>query len=442
MIRSAITVSLVPEAAGGPFVYWDGLENACARASALGFDAIEIFPRDVTSIELPALQRCLDEHGLKVAAVGTGAGWIVRKLSLTSPDPQVREDAKAFVSTVIDFAARLDAPAIVGSMQGRCAEGVSRQEAIAWLADGFESLAERARGGGIPLLYEPLNRYETNLFNCVDEAAAFVNSLSTRNLRILADLFHMNIEEVSVPDAIRSGGSLIGHVHFADSNRRAAGMGHTDFAPIANALREIDFSGYLSAEVLPLPDSNAAAEQTIRAFRQHFPRQHHGSGGSIAAAPVKINPVRFPMLKHQLTHPKINEILARAGHHSKILIADGNYPASTKRGPNAELVSLNLSPGVVTVSQVLRAILSAVPIDHVNTMGIPADDPYAQSGEPPVWSEFREIIAESGSNLELAPIQKWDFYQAVASDDHVLTVQTADQSLWANVLLTMGCRTA
>ena len=98
------------------------------------------------------------------------------------------------------------------------------------------------------------------------------------------------------------------------------------------------------------------------------------------------------MLKHQLIHPKINEVLGRAGHHAKILIADGNYPASTKRGPNAELVCLNLSPGIVTVAQVLRAVLSAVPVDLVNTMGVPLDDPYASKGEPPVWSEFRQVL--------------------------------------------------
>ncbi|MHA3774655.1 RbsD/FucU family protein [Verrucomicrobiota bacterium sgz303538] len=148
------------------------------------------------------------------------------------------------------------------------------------------------------------------------------------------------------------------------------------------------------------------------------------------------------MLKHQLIHPKINEILARAGHHSKILIADGNYPASTKRGRNAEVVCMNLSPGVITVAQALQALLSAVPVDHINTMGIPPDDPYAQAGEPPVWNEYRQVIAASGTNLELVPIEKWSFYDAVASEDHVLTIQTGDQSLWANVLLTMGCRTA
>ena len=147
------------------------------------------------------------------------------------------------------------------------------------------------------------------------------------------------------------------------------------------------------------------------------------------------------MLKQQLIHPKLNEVLARAGHHARILIADGNYPASTKKGPHAEVVSLNLSPGVVTVAQALRALLSAVPVDHVHTMGIPPDDPYAQKGEPPVWEEYRRLITDAGFKLKLEPIPKWDFYEVVNSPDHVLTIQTGDQALWANVLLTMGCRT-
>jgi L-fucose mutarotase len=98
------------------------------------------------------------------------------------------------------------------------------------------------------------------------------------------------------------------------------------------------------------------------------------------------------------------------------------------------------------VSQVLRAILSAAPIDAVQTMGIPADDPYAariggDAGEPPVWAEFRQIVAESGAGVALTSVLKWDFYKQVESPDHVLTVQTGDTALWANVLLTMGCRT-
>lgn len=146
------------------------------------------------------------------------------------------------------------------------------------------------------------------------------------------------------------------------------------------------------------------------------------------------------MLKHELIHPRINEVLGRAGHHSKILLADGNYPAWNKKGPNAEVISMNLSPGVITVAQALKAVLSAVQIDAVHTMGIPADDPYASAGEPPVWSEYRQVMAGAGLALDLEPILKWDFYQAVESPDHVLTIQTGDQALWGNLLLVMGCR--
>lgn len=147
------------------------------------------------------------------------------------------------------------------------------------------------------------------------------------------------------------------------------------------------------------------------------------------------------MLKTALLHPEILNALARGGHHSKILIADGNYPAATKKGPNATVVHLNLAPGLVTVAQVLRVLLTAIPVDEINTMGVPPDDPYAAQGDPPVWHEYREIIRSSGSSLSLKPVLKWDFYRHVESADHLLTVQTADQALWGNLLLTMGCVT-
>ena len=94
----------------------------------------------------------------------------------------------------------------------------------------------------------------------------------TTNVRLLCDLFHMNIEDVDVAGALRRAGARVGHVHFADSNRRAAGQGHTNFTPIIAALREIGYAGYLSAEVLAQPDAQTAAAQTIAAFRRLVPR--------------------------------------------------------------------------------------------------------------------------------------------------------------------------
>ena len=146
------------------------------------------------------------------------------------------------------------------------------------------------------------------------------------------------------------------------------------------------------------------------------------------------------MLRHQLIHPQINAVLGRAGHHATILIADGNYPASGTLGPAAELVSLNLSPGVVSCTQVLDAIASAVFIETAHTMQPDRDGPYAMQGDPPIWSEYRRLFAQHGQTVELQPLAKWDFYPAVQTPSHVLTVQTADQSLWANLLLSVGVR--
>jgi L-fucose mutarotase len=146
------------------------------------------------------------------------------------------------------------------------------------------------------------------------------------------------------------------------------------------------------------------------------------------------------MLKSLLLQPEILAVLARAGHHSKVLIADGNYPAASKKGPHAQLVSLNLMPGVVTCAQTLRALLAAVPIERAQTMQTETTGPYALPGDPPVWNDYRAELRHAGSNLELEPLEKWSFYEAVTTADHVLTIHTADQQRYANLLLTIGVR--
>ena len=268
-MKSAITVSLVPQARSGPFVFWDGLSNAAQQASAHGFDAIEIFPPNADALDTTAIRELLKSHRLAVAAVGTGGGWVLHKWTLTHLDAAIRESARHFIRAIIDKAAALDAPAILGSMQGRSEGEVSRDQALAWLGEAVEDFGEHAAQRGQPFLYEPLNRYETNLFNRTPDAAAWLRTLRTKNIRILSDLFHMNIEETDIAAALREAGSLVGHVHFADSNRRAIGLGHTVVAPIIAALREIGYTGYLSAEILPLPDSTAAARQTMESFRRY-----------------------------------------------------------------------------------------------------------------------------------------------------------------------------
>ena len=97
-------------------------------------------------------------------------------------------------------------------------------------------------------------------------------------------------------------------------------------------------------------------------------------------------------------------------------------------------------PGVPTCNQVLEAILSACPIEEIQTMETETSGPYALDGDPPVWDDYRQTIKNEKLDLELNPVDKWKFYEAVSTNDHVLTIQTADQQRYANILLHVGVR--
>lgn len=270
-MRSAVTISLVPEARGGPFVFWDDLDAGCRVAAGLGFDAVEIFPPGPEIFEGGIVASTLSRHHLKLAAVGTGAGWVKHRLTLTSPDAAERQRAIAFVRSIMDAAAQFDAPAIVGSMQGRWGPDVASETAEGYLRDALDTLAAASPSRqATALLYEPLNRYETNLCNTLARGAELLSGLSSDGVKLLADLFHMNIEEDDLAGAIRANARWIGHVHLADSNRRPAGAGHTDFAPVAAVLRDVGYAGYLSAECLPHPEPETAARRTMDALNRHF----------------------------------------------------------------------------------------------------------------------------------------------------------------------------
>ena len=270
-MKSAITISLVAEARGGPFVFWDDLGAGMAAAARHGFDAVELFLPGPDTIPFATISELLERHNLKLAALGTGGGWVKHKLRLTDPDSTVRRKSCDFIAAFIDFAARFRAQAIIGSMQGRAGEGgTTREQALDWLAGGLTVLGERAMAHGQTVLYEPLNRYETNLFNRSGEAAAFLDQRGLRSVNLLCDLYHMNIEETDIAATLRAVAPRVGHIHFADSNRHAVGLGHTNLAPIAAALKDIGYQGYISAEVQPVPDAETAARETISSYRRWF----------------------------------------------------------------------------------------------------------------------------------------------------------------------------
>jgi len=265
---TAVTVCLVEQAALGPFVLHGEVEQSFQVAKDSGFDAVELFLPDGQFLTVGNLTGLLDKYGLRLAAVGTGAGWLIHQYSLTSSSANARQAAVQFIKSLIDLGGAFGAPAIIGSMQGRHEPG-ERVVALERLSLGLRELSEYAsQAWKTRLLYEPLNRYETNLFNRVGDTRLWLESEGLANVQILADLFHMNIEEVSLVEALRDNWERVGHIHWADSNRSAMGMGHTDFALVLKLLRDLSYKGFISAEVFPFPTGPVAAQQTIKSLAQ------------------------------------------------------------------------------------------------------------------------------------------------------------------------------
>src|SRR5262249_28372744 len=144
------------------------------------------------------------------------------------------------------------------------------------------------------------------------------------------------------------------------------------------------------------------------------------------------------MIKSRLLHPEILATLGCAGHSSKILIADGNYPFVTQLGTNARLVSLNLAPGLINATQTLEAIVSAVPIEEATVMQPVSSGPYALDSDPAIWSDFQRILKESGSNVTLKKLERFAFFDAAKDENVALTIATGEQRLYANLLLQIG----
>ncbi len=137
------------------------------------------------------------------------------------------------------------------------------------------------------------------------------------------------------------------------------------------------------------------------------------------------------MLQGKLIHPQILAALAAAGHGGTVLIADGNYPFSTAANPQAPQVFLNLMPGMVRVTDVLAAVVSAVAVEAAAVMQTP------DGVEPPIFREFRALLP---ADMEFTPLDRFEFYDAARGPHLALVIATGDQRLYANILLTIGVR--
>ncbi|MEI8245423.1 MAG: sugar phosphate isomerase/epimerase family protein [Lentisphaerota bacterium] len=253
-----------------PYLYSGDPAAAFAQIAANGYDAVELLLSDNDYLSSRTLQSLLERNNLALSAIGTGGAAISHSLFLSSPVATIRDQAEGYIRGIIELAGRFGAGTILGSVIGTSAKDETREQALSRIIPVIERLSEHAAAHGSLLLIEPLNRYESNLLNCIGQGLELIARVGSSGVKLLADCFHMNIEEQSIGDSILKAAGMIGHVHLSDSNRCAPGLGHINYAPVSEALSAIHFKGFVSMEVSPIPCPDAAAKQAISTYRRFF----------------------------------------------------------------------------------------------------------------------------------------------------------------------------
>lgn len=247
----------------------DGIKERLKTLADLGYEAVELALRSPDEINIDEIKEFTRSYDIEIAGIATGRAYLEEGLSFSNSKKEIREKAMRRMKDMIRLTSELNSTALLfGLMQGRLDDKMELLQARRWIVECLKEGARFAQRYGVEISIEPINRYELNYHNTIEEVKGLIDEIAEKNISLLLDSFHMNIEEVSIRQSIISSKGYVGHVHLADDNKLAPGYGHLDFSEIIDALREIKYDKYLSVEILPQPDPDTAAQRAITYLRK------------------------------------------------------------------------------------------------------------------------------------------------------------------------------
>ncbi len=259
----------------GDVAFVGDLDRNIGRLAQMGYDGVELGIRDPQAMDAAELEALLARHGLVCPVISTGQAWIEERLSFTSPDPKVREAAVERIRQHIALAARMNTMpgttghpmVMLGLIRGKRTEGVSDEQAMAWLVEALQECASVSGRAGVRLVIEPINRFEADFIHSARDGLALLERVGYDHVGLILDTFHMNIEEPSIEESMRLVGPRLFHFHLSDSNRWHPGAGHIDFASVVRTLADMGYDDFLSGEFMAKPDAETAARRMIEHMR-------------------------------------------------------------------------------------------------------------------------------------------------------------------------------
>jgi sugar phosphate isomerase/epimerase len=255
------------------FVVFRGIEESIKRAAELGYDGVELALLDKDQVDINRVKELINKYNMEIPVISSGQVFAGSNLWFTSPDVDKRNKTIEVFKGLIDVAVEFGAMVNIGRVRGFIEEGETKEIAEQRFTEVVKEIADYANKSDVRLILEPVNRYEINFINNLDQGVELIDKYEIKGLGLMPDVFHMNIEDASIEGNLKKYISYIDYIHFADSNRLAPGWGHLDFNSIVNALKEVKYDGWISVEIFPEPDPDSAAEQAIKYLRTLIPKK-------------------------------------------------------------------------------------------------------------------------------------------------------------------------
>jgi len=246
-----------------PLLLHGTIEENLRTAKSLGYDAIEVHLRENEVLDFEQIRQAMQETGVKIAMLVTGKLATEGGCTLIDDRPYVESAALDGMKNYIDMAGEVGAGIVIGWARGKIPAGANPEMYLSRLGRNLKIINDYGKAKGVPVVIEVINHYEMNIFTRAEELLAFIDRFGLDNVFVHLDVYHMNLEEDDLPETIRKVGSKLGYVHLADSQRWYPGSGNIDFAAIFNALREINYKGYLTVECFYRGDALGTAEKAI-----------------------------------------------------------------------------------------------------------------------------------------------------------------------------------
>jgi len=262
-MKIAVTVA-GSEAKDSAFVVWRGFEESIRKASEYGYDGVELALKDASEIDKDKLRQWLDLYGMEVSCISTGQVFADRGMYFTHPDPVIHRETIDVFAGLIKLASEFGGKVNIGRARGFIPEESSRLMTEKRFTETMREICGIAGQYHVEMILEPVNRYEINFINSVDEGAALLEQVGSTNCGLQPDIFHMNIEDDDIGRSLMRNRKWIRYVHLADSNRYAPGMGHINFQGVFDALKMADYDGWVSVEILPGEDPDKMAQASIQ----------------------------------------------------------------------------------------------------------------------------------------------------------------------------------